>query len=293
MKILVYLSTYNGEKYLKEQLDSVLQQNECELHIYIRDDGSKDNTRKIILEYCQKYSNISYSFEENLGYARSFWKIFQLENSFDFYAFCDQDDIWLPNKLKKAIDFLNGDKETPSLYTSNVIGYDVLENKYINNIFRCNSKKSFYESLQKSFLPGCTFVFNAAAFDIAKKYKGFLESHDWALYSIVSAFGQVYYDKEPAIYYRLHQNNTIGKDGKIKSLIKKIRRFFRKSPKTRSKFAFDFYNTYSSFMRNEKYKSFVYIIGFYDKKVRCYFKLLFNPKIKKISQKIMIFLRRY
>lgn len=293
MKVLVYISTYNGEKYLKEQIDSILNQSQCEVYIYIRDDGSKDKTKDIIIDYCNKYQNISYSFGENIGYAKSFWKIFEFENTFDFYAFCDQDDIWMPNKLSKAIDFLKVNPKIPSLYTSNVIGYNALENKYSKNLFHCNCEKDFYESLQKSFLPGCTFVFNSYAFDIAKKYTGFLESHDWAMYSIISAFGKVYYDDNSSIYYRLHQDNTIGMDDKFKEFIKKVKRFFKKSPKTRSKFAFDFYNTYSSDIENEDYRDFVYNMAFYDKKISCFFKFLFSKKIKKITQKILIILRRY
>lgn len=292
--VLVLLSTYNGEKYLKELLDSVLNQQGCNCSILIRDDGSKDKTVEIIKKYVNKYSNISFYVGENLGYAKSFWDLIQKSDEFDYYAFCDQDDIWLPNKLEKAIELIekNKDKEgQPVLYTSNVICVDNNLNKLNNKVFYCNRPLNIYESLQKSVLPGCTFVFNNMAKKILKLYNGFMESHDWASYAIINTFGKVIYDSKSYIYYRIHEQNTIGVTTKFKNLKIKIKRFFSKRKNTRSKFAKAFYETYE----NEipiKYKNNIYDLAYYNNSNKNKIKLLINKNFKGIIFKIYILLNR-
>ena len=97
-KVAVLLSTYNGEKYVGAQIHSILTQNYKNIEIVVRDDGSKDKTVEIIKEYMQKYSNIVLHQGENLGFIKSFFELLKYEDA-DYYAFADQDDIWLPNKI--------------------------------------------------------------------------------------------------------------------------------------------------------------------------------------------------
>ena len=100
-KIQVLMSTYNGEKYLKEQIESILNQEKVEVNILIRDDGSCDKTLKIIKEL-SKNPKISYYEGKNIGPAKSFMDLVNKSgDKFNYYAFADQDDIWMPNKTKR------------------------------------------------------------------------------------------------------------------------------------------------------------------------------------------------
>ena len=101
--VTVVMSTYNGEKYISEQIDSILKQNCVRVKLYIRDDGSKDNTRQMIEEYAKRYDNIYYEFGENVGFSKSF--LYALKNAPDaqYYAFSDQDDVWSEDKIITTI----------------------------------------------------------------------------------------------------------------------------------------------------------------------------------------------
>jgi rhamnosyltransferase len=136
--VCVLLSTYNGEKYLKELLDSVLNQN-CEdkikVSIFVRDDGSSDNTTNILKEYEQNGKIILFGHGGcNLGFAKSFSSLLANAPLSDYYAFCDQDDIWLPDKLISAVERLEKEdnNEIPLLYSTNLIVVD----KDLNEITR-------------------------------------------------------------------------------------------------------------------------------------------------------------
>lgn len=292
--ILVLMSTYNGEKYLPKLLDSVLSQNEVNVSILVRDDGSTDNTINILEEY-KKFNNIRYYKGDNIGYAKSFWNLLTNCDDYDFYAFCDQDDIWLPNKLINAIYNIEKNiknRNEPILYTSNVIpvnnNMDILNDKF----FKCKNVLNPYESLQKSILPGCTFVFNYYAKEILKKYQGYMESHDWAAYTIITTLGKVIYDKNSYIYYRIHENNTIGtSNSKIADFNLKVKRFFKKSDNTRSRFAKDFYNCYKDLI-NYEYKKSIKNLGYYRDNILCKMRLLLDKNFKGIIFKIYIILNR-
>ena len=112
-KVCVLMSTYNGEKYLKEQLDSILNQNSIIVDILIRDDGSTDKTLNILDEYNKKYNNIRYYTGENLKSAKSFLDLLFTAGEYDYYSFSDQDDVWDRDKLLVAVSKL---KEGYNLY---------------------------------------------------------------------------------------------------------------------------------------------------------------------------------
>ena len=101
-KVAVVLSTYNGEKYVKEQLDSILKQTYKNVEIIVRDDGSKDSTVEIIKEYQEKHKNIKLVVGENLGFIKSFFELLKIAEA-DYYSYADQDDIWVKNKIELAV----------------------------------------------------------------------------------------------------------------------------------------------------------------------------------------------
>lgn len=289
--MLVMVSTYNGEKYLKQQMDSLLAQKSIDLTVHVRDDGSNDGTKAILQKYATLYSNIRYECGENLGYAKSFWQIFGIREVYDYYAFCDQDDIWKEDKLIRAIEKLeNVGEHMPLLYTSDVVSVDNDMNVLSEHTFSPPGVLSFYRSFQVSTVPGCTFVFNRAAFEVASMYNGYMESHDWALYCIVTAFGRVVLDDESRILYRIHGNNTIGQTSRLRSFINKLRRLLRKPVRSRSRFAKDFYDCYGKDLSTEQAGA-VYKLGYYrisHKKIS----LLFDKRFRGLAFKLMVILGR-
>ena len=105
-KVDILLATYNGERFLQKQIDSILQQTYSNFTIYIRDDGSKDGTIKIIKDYAQKYPNKILFIEDilgNLGVTQNFNELMKYSSA-NYIAFSDQDDIWLPQKIEKSFD---------------------------------------------------------------------------------------------------------------------------------------------------------------------------------------------
>lgn len=294
-KVAVLLSSYNGEKYICEQLDSLLEQCNIDLDILIRDDGSKDATVNIIKRYANKYKNIKLLNDErgNLGYAYSFWQL--LTNSsddYDYYAFCDQDDIWKENKLINAIKKLETYTETPTLYTSRVISINNSMQVLSEDTFKYDGVLNKYESFQKSMFPGCVFVFNNKAKTLLNRYNGFMESHDWATYAIINSFGKIIYDNNSYVNYRIHELNTIGHKSNLKMTIEKIKRFFSKSKNTRSKFAKNFYETYESEIEDKTFRESIKQLAYYRFNKKLKTKLIFNRNFKGITFKIYILLNR-
>lgn len=220
-RILVLMSTYNGEKYLKEQIDSVIAQNGVEVYLLIRDDGSSDNTCEIIENYQKNEGSKVIEFIKggNLGFGNSFsalvkkaYELSRNNQSFDYYAFADQDDVWLENKLSVAaatLDKYEGDE--PLLYCSNSTLTDENLNEkghYRENFYDQTKAKALIEGLAN----GCTMVYNFNALKLyAENVIPEIKVHDFYLYQIVSLLGKVIYDKNSYILYRQHGKNQIGK----------------------------------------------------------------------------------
>jgi len=289
----VLISTYNGEKYLSILLDSLLKQSDVEIYIIIRDDGSKDATVNIIKKYIINNKNITLVQGKNLGYARSFWELIKLAPSSDYYAFCDQDDIWLNNKLSAAILKIKELKQNnkPILYTSRVISVNNNQTIIKKNTFNTSRSLNVYESFQKSVVPGCTFVFNKEAKELLKIYDGYMESHDWAAYCIINTFGKVLYDHNSYIYYRIHENNTIGHTNSFKVFLHKIQRFFKKSKNSRSKFARDFFECYKNIIPKEYYDE-IRNLAYYRNSIKFKTSLFLSSKFKGLVFKIYVLLNK-
>ena len=122
-RVLVLMSTYNGERFLEEQLDSILSQEGVDVSLLVRDDGSKDNTCQLLSDYASRNQNIKMKACENVGFVKSFSALVNIDA--DYYAFADQDDIWMPNKLATACAVLaTKDNSKPNLFTSNSMQID-------------------------------------------------------------------------------------------------------------------------------------------------------------------------
>ena len=137
-KVNVLMSTYNGEAYIREQLDSLYHQTYQNIDVYIRDDGSTDGTYSIVEEYSQKSNDkirfiVIPSNDKNLGYPDCFWELLRVVPKADYYSFCDQDDWWYPRKIEEAVLTLNTiDESIPALTFCKFDYYDS-NMKFIRN----------------------------------------------------------------------------------------------------------------------------------------------------------------
>ncbi|WP_261769462.1 glycosyltransferase family 2 protein [Paenibacillus polysaccharolyticus] len=218
-KVCVMLSTYNGAKYIEEQLESLIAQRHIEMDIYIRDDGSSDGTLLKIRKFAESIpQEIGFHiFEgENVGVIGSFFELMRLtQPKYDFYAFCDQDDVWQPFKLSRAVEQLQSrPSDIPLMYCSSTQMVDQ-ELNHLNIWPQLPPKPlSMCNALVENCCVGCTMVLNSVTFEHLRMNlpsdPTSIIMHDWWIYLFVASFGEVIFDKEPMILYRQHQGNVLG-----------------------------------------------------------------------------------
>lgn len=212
-RVAILLSTYNGSKYIKEQLDSILSQEGSDIHIYIRDDGSSDDTINIINGY--ENNNIYLTEGKNVGVGNSFMKLlYSVPEIYDYYAFADQDDIWSKEKIRVAIEFL--EESNKHLYASN---QELIDKSGKSIGLRYEKNKNIHLNaiaiLEQNQIAGCTMVFD-------KFLKEQLDSnhpseklllnriHDVWVAMVASLFDSIIYDDRAFIKYRQHDENVVG-----------------------------------------------------------------------------------
>lgn len=224
--IAVLISTYNGEKYLKEQLDSILLQKfsrtNYRMNIFIRDDGSSDGTVNIIHNYSEKYSNIFLmDSDKNLGFSLSFLTILK-EISADYYFFSDQDDVWMPGKVELFLDMItknNNDQFICGAFSDSWIADEqaISTGKRLlafrsNQIFKGELK--FEQQIFETFVPGSSLCINKLARNKILNYNlnllSQLEPHDFLIALIISYYGKLYFINTPTLFYRQTGENLIG-----------------------------------------------------------------------------------
>lgn len=234
-KVNVLIPTYNGENYLRYQLDSIIDQNYKNIDVYIRDDGSTDNTLEIIKEYCEKkIMGIRFFYiesnGENLGYPDCIWKMIEIIPSADYYAFCDQDDWWAPDKIKSAVELLEQvDNQVPAM-TFCKFDYYNQNMEYIRHGDCYNGKLTFEKGIYYTFAPGFTQVVNKALIDkLEIEYllkKGV--AHDIWCQWVSLSIGIILPDDRVLSHYRRHEKAVTSANV---SKIKIIKRWWNKEIK--------------------------------------------------------------
>lgn len=224
-KVQVLLSSYNGENYIRQQLNSILNQEKVDVSVLVRDDGSKDTTPLILQEYSEKYSNLSYLHGRNAGVVASFFRLFNLaDTSADFFALSDQDDYWDNDKLFIACSRLSS-IEGPALYCCASSVTDDELNELHPDAKKKELNPSFGNAIIENIAVGGGIVFNRALLEMVRipmPLHTFM--HDWWLYITASCFGTVIYDSTPHYKYRQHQRNVLGAASN-KFISKLLRRF--------------------------------------------------------------------
>ena len=211
-RVAVLMSTYNGARWLPAQLDSLDAQEGVEVTLIVRDDGSTDDTLAVLARYARRWPALAHvPSGPNLGPPMSFLALLAAAPSgADYYAFCDQDDVWRPGKLARAVARLAAEPG-PALYGSNVTC--VAEDLSPIGVPREDGDGRFQHLLFENIVYGCTAVMNRAARELiaARPPERGVIMHDWWCALVAAAFGRVIYDPEPGlILYRQHGGNSIG-----------------------------------------------------------------------------------
>lgn len=219
----ILLSTYNGEKYLREQLDSLFAQTNNDFKVLIRDDCSNDKTFKIIEEYKNIYSDKIQIIDNkgiNLGSSRSFFELLRHSSS-EFVFFCDQDDIWITDKLNLLMRFYNENRfcfDKPVLIHTAATVVDkhlniLKEQTVFFNKNKCGMEHSLIWQIFQNDVTGCTVMINSAMRDIVNNID-FLQceiiQHDWFLALIAYLSNAKFYLPVETVKYRQHEGNVVG-----------------------------------------------------------------------------------
>lgn len=228
-KVTVLLSTYNGSKFLLQQLNSLYEQDYPDIRILARDDGSSDSTRSILDSEHSKGRIEILDGHNNLGPAFSFFELLRCAASTgtEYAAFCDQDDVWHPQKVKHAVLALTELTDSgPAMYCSRLEIVD----EHLKHIdyTEMPGKFGFGNALVENVAVGCTIVLNRKAIDlICDNLPSKIYIHDWWCYLVLSCFGDIIFDNNADIKYRQHGSNTIGlPTNMFDRLGRKWRRFF-------------------------------------------------------------------
>ncbi|WP_415980146.1 glycosyltransferase [Faecalicoccus pleomorphus] len=223
--ITVVLATYNGEKYLRDQLDSLLRQKGVHVKILVRDDGSKDGTIAILDEY-QNKGFLNWYTGEHLNVQRGYLDLLKHAPETDYYAFCDQDDVWDDDKLLFAVTELDEmPSEKPAIYYCGQRLVD--ENLKLISTHKIASDRSPHTNFLISNVAGCTAVFNRSLVDAVNSVEpDFILMHDSWLFKVCLALGGNYFaDSAAHISYRQHGNNVAGLNGGMKGKLHQVRRY--------------------------------------------------------------------
>lgn len=268
--ICILMSTYNGASYLKEQIASLLKQENVSFQIVIRDDGSTDGTQDILESFvCER---LCWYQGNNLGPGFSFLDLLKHAPEADYYAFCDQDDVWDACKLYKAQQLLESERSNqPLLYYSNVNVVDS-NMKFIETSNIQVEYNNLKHVLMHSSAIGCTMVINTFLRKQITAYEpSVISMHDWWAHKICLVLGgKVVFDKNAYVSYRQHGNNVIGFHERKRSLWDRL---FVKTDCMVSRTAKELLKGYGGQMESDV-RRIVTILARYQGDIRCKMELL-------------------
>lgn len=251
-KIDILMATYNGEKYLVEQLDSIINQTYHNWNLLIRDDNSIDKTLEIIQNYHKKDKRIKILKDNkgNLGIVRNFEELLKSSES-EFIMFSDQDDIWVENKLDMYLKMIEKIKNKGFMIHSDAILFDKNKSNILKDTFI--SKKAINKGLENVFF---NYFVQGATILISKEIKNFILPfpkevylHDRYIHLISELFFERIFINKALIYYRQHGDNQIGAKNTIRELLSK--RYFDERDRQLIKII---YNKYGSLLTEDKKK---------------------------------------
>ena len=212
-EIAIIMATYNGERFLREQIDSILDNSFKDIELHICDDGSTDGTEAIATEYVQKYQGkvFFHKNEKNLRVIKNFLVNIK---KFDapYYMLCDQDDFWLKNKVEtevKALECLEreyGEHSLLEIYSNYYVSDASLNNKRV--VYQNDMHADFNHLVIQNWIMGCTMMVNEALLKYGRVIPPESENHDRWLSIIASLYGHIEYISEPLMIHRVHNQNA-------------------------------------------------------------------------------------
>lgn len=267
----ILLATYNSEKYIRQQIDSILNQSYRNIRILIHDDGSTDATISLIKEYQRNFPENVVFIDDGVKTGGAVWNFEHLlkYSSADYVMFSDHDDVWLPNKVEVSLkEILSVEqkfsKKTPVLVYTDVIVVDEDLNKISDSLWRYikvnGSKISVGRALETSLGLGCTMIINKSLRDLALPFPKTAIIHDMWLSLVAVCLGVVKYLDLQTVLYRQHSSNLSGAERQtlldiVKSMFKlsKIKKFREDYYKKRAQ-AIDFYNMFRNRLSKDSSK---------------------------------------
>lgn len=235
--VAIIMATYNGEKYVREQIESILASSFSDFEIFIYDDGSRDNTINIIREFEKLYpSKIHlHQNETNLGVTANFLQAVA-RTTMDYIMLCDQDDVWKPDKIGKTLKRMKNmesqlGKNIPLAVFTDAEIVDAQLNSINNSFFKYNHlnprKVDLPHVLMENKLIGCTVMINNSIRKLLHNYPlpKHAKFHDWWIALIASSMGKICFINEGTLYYRQHSSNVVGGSGFISYIRNRIANF--------------------------------------------------------------------
>lgn len=217
----ILLAAYNGERFIAEQIDSILSQTFKEIRIVIRDDGSSDNTPEIIEQYAKKYPSMIEVVHDDAVCKSPTKNFFQLMKyaTANYVMFSDQDDYWLPYKVQITFDYMKRiELANPGKPVCVFAGMEVVDAK-LNSLddfsaleIKQGRYKDFTNLMIKNIASGCTEMINKTLYENIGEYSEFVLVHDWWLATYACACGIICHVPMALMYYRQHEHNAIGTD---------------------------------------------------------------------------------
>jgi glycosyltransferase involved in cell wall biosynthesis len=221
-QIDILLATYNGESFLEPQIESILAQSYNSWRLIVRDDGSNDRTLEILTRYCERFPEKIIMLKDddgNVGCTQNFSRLMEYSNA-PYAALCDQDDVWLPDKIALSLEKMQKleaehGKETPLLVFSDLTVVDadlgVVSQSYWH-LHRIDPRRRclFSYLLLQNVVTGCTAVVNRPLRVLAAPIPPESKVHDWWIGLVATAFGVASIVDASTILYRQHGKNSIG-----------------------------------------------------------------------------------
>ena len=224
MRVNILMSTYNGEKFVADQIESIQKQTYTDWNLIIRDDGSSDRTCEIVDDFVSKDNRIKLIRAENVGVIKSFHELVTDSNNADFYFFADQDDYWLPEKLSVMLEETKKhDNSKPVMYYTDLKVTDRNLNVTSESMIRGQSDHAntkLVQELTENTVTGGASMINHELAQLWQSTNDII-MHDWYLAIVAAALGELVYIDQPTHLYRQHDSNVLG----ARTLSKRIKKW--------------------------------------------------------------------
>lgn len=277
-KIDIIMATYNGQAYIKEQIESILENTYQEWQLTVCDDGSLDNTISIVKEYMKQYPDKIFLYEnpKNLGVILNFLQAVKKSNN-PYIMFCDQDDVWKSNKIQVTYEKMKemesdvGDKLPIAVFSDGHVvdsKLNIIHPSFHKSGALDVSKIDLSSILMENKLLGCTTMLNKRVREMIVTLPTTARMHDWWIGIICASFGRIGFVNEATILYRQHDNNIVGGSKDFTSYVKDRISSLNKQRqvlKLTQNQAKNFYQIYKGQL-SPKYKDVIYQFAMLGKK---------------------------